>query len=73
MLNRLAEREGFEPSVHLVSVHTISSRAPSAVLGHLSARGVASLAGRLRRIRSSGKCMLQAVSCQVRIAIRYRS
>ncbi len=26
----MAEREGFEPSVHLLSVHTISSRAPSA-------------------------------------------
>ncbi len=26
----MAEREGFEPSVHLLGVHTISSRAPSA-------------------------------------------
>ena len=29
----LAEREGFEPSVHLLGVHTISSRAPSASSG----------------------------------------
>lgn len=28
--NMVAEREGFEPSVHLLGVHTISSRAPSA-------------------------------------------
>ena len=28
--NQVAEREGFEPSVHLLGVHTISSRAPSA-------------------------------------------
>ena len=27
---KVAEREGFEPSVHLLGVHTISSRAPSA-------------------------------------------
>jgi hypothetical protein len=27
---RMAEREGFEPSVPLLAVHTISSRAPSA-------------------------------------------
>jgi hypothetical protein len=27
---KMAEREGFEPSVHLLGVHTISSRAPSA-------------------------------------------
>ncbi len=26
----MAEREGFEPSIHLLGVHTISSRAPSA-------------------------------------------
>ena len=26
----MAEREGFEPSVHLLGIHTISSRAPSA-------------------------------------------
>ena len=26
----MAEREGFEPSEHLLSVHAISSRAPSA-------------------------------------------
>ncbi len=25
----MAEREGFEPSVHLLNVHTISNRAPS--------------------------------------------
>jgi hypothetical protein len=30
LLNFLAEREGFEPSVPLLAVHTISSRAPSA-------------------------------------------
>ena len=29
----MAEREGFEPSVHLLGVHTISSRAPSASSG----------------------------------------
>jgi hypothetical protein len=29
----LAEREGFEPSVRLLGVHTISSRAPSANSG----------------------------------------
>ncbi len=29
----MAEREGFEPSEHLLGVHTISSRAPSASSG----------------------------------------
>ena len=29
-VQRMAEREGFEPSVHLLGVHTISNRAPSA-------------------------------------------
>jgi hypothetical protein len=29
-LSRMAEREGFEPSVPLLTAHTISSRAPSA-------------------------------------------
>ncbi len=29
-LNNVAEREGFEPSVELMALHTISNRAPSA-------------------------------------------
>ncbi len=31
----MAEREGFEPSEHLVGIHTISSRAPSATRASL--------------------------------------
>ncbi len=31
----LAEREGFEPSEHLVGIHAISSRAPSATRASL--------------------------------------
>ncbi len=34
----MAEGAGFEPAVPLVGVHTISSRAPSARLGHPSLR-----------------------------------
>ncbi len=33
----MAERAGFEPAVEFVTLHTISNRAPSARLGHLSA------------------------------------
>ena len=33
---KMAEREGFEPSVHFNGVHSLSRRAPSALLGHLS-------------------------------------
>ncbi len=32
----MAEREGFEPSVGVNPLHSLSRRAPSAVLGHLS-------------------------------------
>jgi hypothetical protein len=31
----VAEREGFEPSEHLLGIHTISSRAPSAARASL--------------------------------------
>ena len=31
----MAEREGFEPSEHLVGIHAISSRAPSATRASL--------------------------------------
>ena len=32
---KVAEREGFEPSEHLVGIHAISSRAPSATRASL--------------------------------------
>ena len=32
----MAERVGFEPTVPLITAHSISSRAPSTGLGHLS-------------------------------------
>ncbi len=35
MRQDLAEREGFEPSEHLVGIHAISSRAPSATRASL--------------------------------------
>ncbi len=42
----LAEREGFEPSVPLLAVHTISNRAPSASRASLLVRYVFVLAER---------------------------
>ena len=51
----VAEREGFEPSVGVYPLHSLSRRAPSAVLGHLSAFIYVILTGiDLPVIRASG-------------------
>jgi hypothetical protein len=36
----MAEREGFEPSEHLVGIHAISSRAPSATRASLRSEAI---------------------------------
>jgi hypothetical protein len=48
----LAEREGVEPSEHLVGIHAISSRAPSATRASLQPQ---SLYIRLKQVSGQGE------------------